>query len=41
MAVMSIGLPAKVGIFMGVVTRIREIVWIMIGLGWMSLVKKK
>lgn len=41
MAVMSIGLPAKVGIFMGVVTRIREIVWIIIGLGWMSLVKKK
>lgn len=41
MAVMSIGLPAKVGIFMGVVTRIREIVWIVIGLGWMSLVKKK
>jgi len=41
MAVMSIGLSAKVGIFMGVVTRIREIVWIMIGLGWMSLVKKK
>lgn len=41
MAVMSIGLPASVGIFMGIVTRIREIVWIMIGLGWMSLVKKK
>ncbi|WP_312192973.1 lysylphosphatidylglycerol synthase transmembrane domain-containing protein [Sphingobacterium sp.] len=41
MAVMSIGLQAKVGIFMGVVTRIREIVWIVIGLGWMSLVKKK
>ncbi|RKO71684.1 UPF0104 family protein [Sphingobacterium puteale] len=41
MAVMSIGLPASVGIFMGIVTRIREIVWIIIGLGWMSLVKKK
>ncbi|MGB3064448.1 lysylphosphatidylglycerol synthase transmembrane domain-containing protein [Sphingobacterium thalpophilum] len=41
MAVMSIGLPASVGIFMGIVTRIREIVWIMIGLGWMSIVKKK
>jgi len=40
MAVTSIGFPASVGIFMGLATRIREIIWIGIGLIWMSIVRK-
>ena len=41
MAVTSIGFSASVGIFMGLATRIREIIWIAIGLIWMSIVRKK
>lgn len=36
LALRSVGLPAAQGIFIGVVLRIREIVWIMIGLALMS-----
>lgn len=36
MALQSIGLPAASGIFIGVVMRIREIVWILIGLALMN-----
>jgi uncharacterized membrane protein YbhN (UPF0104 family) len=38
LALRSVGLPAAQGIFIGVVLRIREIVWIMIGL---ALINKK
>lgn len=41
MAVASIGFSASVGIFMGLATRIREIIWIAIGLIWMSIVRKE
>ncbi|WP_400263393.1 lysylphosphatidylglycerol synthase transmembrane domain-containing protein [Sphingobacterium sp. SG20118] len=40
MALVSIGFPASVGVIMGLATRIREIVWIGIGLVWMSIVRK-
>jgi hypothetical protein len=36
MALRSVGLPAASGIFIGVVMRIREIVWILIGLALMN-----
>ena len=36
LALRSVGLPAAQGIFIGVVMRIREIVWIAIGLALMS-----
>jgi len=40
MAVMSIGLPASAGIYMGLATRIREIIWIGIGLLWMLFARR-
>ncbi|GAB2793601.1 lysylphosphatidylglycerol synthase transmembrane domain-containing protein [Rhabdobacter roseus] len=36
LALRSIGLPAASGIFIGVVTRIREVFWIMVGLALMN-----
>jgi hypothetical protein len=36
LALRSVGLPAAQGIFIGIVLRIREIVWIIIGLALVS-----
>lgn len=40
MALMSLGFASSSGVIMGLATRIREIVWIGIGLLWMNLVRK-
>jgi len=41
LALKSVGLPAEAGIFIGIIMRIREIVWIMIGFIWVRLARKK
>lgn len=41
LALKSIGMPAGAGIFIGIVTRIREFVWILIGLILMGFSKKQ
>jgi len=40
LALKSVGLPAEAGIFIGIIMRIREIVWIAIGFIWMRLARK-
>jgi hypothetical protein len=37
LALKSVGLPAEAGIFIGIIMRIREIVWIVLGLIWVRL----
>jgi hypothetical protein len=37
LALKSVGLPAETGIFIGIIMRIREIVWIIIGFIWVRL----
>jgi len=41
LALRSVGLPAEAGIFIGIIMRIREIVWIVIGLVWVRLSRSK
>ncbi|WP_257670058.1 lysylphosphatidylglycerol synthase transmembrane domain-containing protein [Parapedobacter tibetensis] len=41
LALKSIGMPMSAGIFIGIITRIREMVWIAIGLAMMGPSKKK
>ena len=41
LALKSVGLPAEAGIFIGIIMRIREIVWIIIGFIWVRLARKK
>lgn len=41
LALRSVGLPAEAGIFIGIIMRIREIVWIMIGFIWIRVAKQK
>lgn len=41
LALRSVGLPAEAGIFIGIIMRIREIVWIMIGFIWIRLARQK
>jgi len=41
LALKSVGLPAEAGIFIGIIMRIREIVWIMIGFIWVRMARKK
>lgn len=40
MALVSLGFAASLGVIMGLATRVREIVWIGIGLLWMNFVRK-
>lgn len=40
LALKSVGMPATAGIFIGIIMRIREFVWILIGLSLMKLSKK-
>jgi len=40
LALKGVGLPAEAGIFIGIIMRIREIVWIAIGFVWMRLARK-
>ncbi|MEH6307629.1 lysylphosphatidylglycerol synthase transmembrane domain-containing protein [Olivibacter sp. CPCC 100613] len=41
LALKSVGMPASAGIFIGIIMRIREVVWIMIGLALMRMSKTK
>lgn len=40
LALKSVGLPSEAGIFIGIIMRIREIVWIIMGMIWMRISSK-
>jgi uncharacterized membrane protein YbhN (UPF0104 family) len=40
LALKSVGLPAEAGIFIGIIMRIREIVWIIFGMIWVRLASR-
>lgn len=41
LALRSVGLPAEAGIFIGIIMRIREIVWITLGFIWIRLARQQ